>query len=115
QNEQTGRQREEEIEMIGEEALHGRTSLFGGAIESFGGLVACHALFLGWHALRYSEGRGEFAGTARPSEYLRPCHSPSSRLASLLHQVPGCGGRRGPVVRVLARGTRSPVRFALAA
>src|SRR5438128_1573348 len=29
----------------------------------------------GWHALRYSEGRGSSQGRhARPSEYLRACH-----------------------------------------
>jgi asparagine synthase (glutamine-hydrolysing) len=28
----------------------------------------------GWHALRYSEGRDDLAGAARPSEYLKACH-----------------------------------------
>src|SRR5262249_47474467 len=35
--------------------------------------------FRGWHALRYSEGRGEpvFGCQPRPSEYLRACHPKS--------------------------------------
>src|SRR5438132_19904 len=49
------------------------------------GLLAGRPAF-GGTPLRYSEGRGEFAGTTRPSEYLRACHLPPS--SSVLPSVP---------------------------
>src|SRR5262249_27246583 len=38
--------------------------------------LPCRTAEYGWHALRYSEGRGcSLTRYARPSEYLRACHS----------------------------------------
>ncbi len=45
---------------------------------------------IGWHALRYSEGRAALASYARPSGYLRACHSRSDIAMSM------------PIVRILS-------------
>ena len=44
----------------------------------------------GWHALRYSEGRGVFASGPRPSEYLRACHPKASVFEPC--PIPAAGG-----------------------
>ena len=61
-----------------EEQLAERAQFPGGAGEPPAGLHGS-----GWHALRYSEGRGTLARAPRPSEYLRACH-PTDRAGQFL-------------------------------
>ncbi len=54
---------------------------------------------VGWHAPRYSEGRGRMARFSRPSEYLRACHLVSCPLRFLVVAVimaAGCTNRTPP-------------------
>ena len=62
----------------------------GIAIRGVGGEVVDRSRRVGWHALRYSEGRGSLARYPRPSEYLRACHAFSRSCLSMFN---GCACR----------------------